>query len=255
MQVTPPTVKLVKRTLVEQAVEHVLSYVTTYNLKPGDILPSEMRLTEILGVSRPVVREALRTLAGRGVLTITNGRNAMVSPVNATALIQFFDRATQLNAVSVIELLEVRLGIEVQSCALAALRRDANDIALLEQTIRDLEHQRYKIDAYSMLDAQLHRHIAAASKNEMLAYFVESLSGGLQMTSLVGLQHRRSRDELDAVHEDHVALVHKIVAGDSEGASRTMQRNVNSAIVAMQRDPANIQSKGDAFLHERIASD
>jgi GntR family transcriptional repressor for pyruvate dehydrogenase complex len=237
MQTPLPPTKLVKRTLVEQVVEHVQSFVLTQNLKPGDILPSEMRFTEILGVSRPVVREALRTLAGRGVLTITNGRNAMVSPVNATALIHFFERATQLNAVSVIELLEVRLGIEVQSCALAALRRDAADILLLEQNIQELEQQRYKIDAYSILDAQLHRRIAAASKNEMLAYFVESLSGGLQMTSLVGLQQRRSRDELDAVHHDHVSLVRKIIDGDSEGASRTMHQHVNAAILAMQRDP------------------
>jgi GntR family transcriptional repressor for pyruvate dehydrogenase complex len=103
------------------------------------------------------------------VLTITNGRNAMVSPVNATALIHFFERATQLNAVSVIELLEVRLGIEVQSCALAAMRRDDADIALLQQNIQELEHQRYTIDTYSILDAQLHRRIAAASKNEMLS--------------------------------------------------------------------------------------
>ncbi|MFM2310566.1 MAG: hypothetical protein RLY87_2688 [Chloroflexota bacterium] len=237
MQTTVPLTKLVKRTLVEQAVEHVQSYVHAQNLKPGDILPSEMRFTEILGVSRPVVREALRTLAGRGVLTITNGRNAMVSPVNASALIQFFDRATQLNAASVIELLEVRLGIEVQSCALAALRRDENDVLLLQQTLSDLEQQRYSIDAYSMLDAQLHRRIAAASKNEMLSYFVESLSGGLQMTSLVGLQHRRSREELDAVHGDHVTLVKTIIAGDCDGASRTMQHHVNSAIVAMRRNP------------------
>jgi len=58
------------------------------------------------------------------------------------------------------------------------------------------------------------------------------------MTSLVGLQHRRSREELDIVHQDHVSLVQKIIAGDSEGASRTMQQHVNAAISAMQRDPA-----------------
>ncbi len=229
--------KLVKRTLVEQAVEHVQSYMLTQNLRPGDVLPSEMRFTEILGVSRPVVREALRTLAGRGVVTIANGRNAMVSPVSATALIQFFERATQLNAVTVIELLEVRLGIEVQSCALAAQRRDDTDIAALKSAITELEQSRYDIDAYSKLDAQLHRRIAAASKNEMLKHFVESLSGGLQMTSLVGLQRRRSRAELDDVHHDHCQLVQQIIAGESDAAGKTMDQHVNAAIKAMHRNP------------------
>ena len=135
MQTTIPIGKLIKKTLVEQAVEQVQAYILVQKLTPGDVLPSEMRFTEILGVSRPVVREALRTLAGRGVLTIANGRNAVVSPVSATMLIQFFERATQLNGVAVVELLEVRLGIEVQSAMLAASRRTASDITALRDAI------------------------------------------------------------------------------------------------------------------------
>jgi DNA-binding GntR family transcriptional regulator len=71
----------------------------------------------------------------------------------------------------------------------------------------------------------------------MLQYFVESLSGGLQMTSLVGLQHRRTRAELDEVHTDHCLLVDAIVTGDSDIARMHMERHVNSAIQAMRRDP------------------
>ena len=237
MQTTVPIGKLVKKTLVEQAVEQVQGYILVQKLKPGDVLPSEMRFTEILGVSRPVVREALRTLAGRGVLTIANGRNAMVSPVSATMLIQFFERATQLNGVAVLELLEVRLGIEVQSATLAATRRTNTDVVALRASIEQLTQSRDDIDAYSKLDAELHLRIAAASKNEMLQYFVESLSGGLQMTSLVGLQHRRTRAELDEVHTDHCLLVDAIVTGDSDIARKHMERHVNSAIQAMRRDP------------------
>lgn len=237
MQTTVPIEKLVKKTLVEQAVEQVQAYILLQKLKPGDMLPSEMRFTEILGVSRPVVREALRTLAGRGVLTIANGRNAMVSPVSATALIQFFERATQLNGVTVIELLEVRLGIEVQSAMLAAQRRTASDIASLRESVEQLAQSRDDIDAYSKLDAVLHLRIAAASKNEMLQYFVESLSGGLQMASLVGLQQRRTRAELDDVHTDHCQLVEAIVTGDSDVARMHMERHVNSAIQTIRRDP------------------
>ena len=237
MQTTIPIGKLIKKTLVEQAVEQVQAYILVQKLTPGDVLPSEMRFTEILGVSRPVVREALRTLAGRGVLTIANGRNAVVSPVSATMLIQFFERATQLNGVAVVELLEVRLGIEVQSAMLAASRRTASDITALRDAIDQLTQSRNDIDAYSKLDAALHLRIAAASKNEMLQYFVESLSGGLQMASLVGLQHRRTRAELDEVHTDHCELVDAIVSGNGDVARMHMERHVNSAILAMRRDP------------------
>lgn len=83
--------KITKITLVEQTVDRVQSYVLNQQLQPGDTLPSEMRLAEKLGVSRPVVREALRTLVGRGMLTIANGRNAIISPVTATALVHFLN--------------------------------------------------------------------------------------------------------------------------------------------------------------------
>jgi DNA-binding GntR family transcriptional regulator len=157
--------KIAKITLVEQTVDRVQSYVLSRQLQPGDTLPSEMRLAETLGVSRPVVREALRTLVGRGMLTIANGRNAIISPVTATALVHFFERATQLNAVTVLELLEVRRGIEVQSISLAAQRRTTDHIAKLHILLDGMWDARYDLPLYSELDAQLHLQFAAASQN------------------------------------------------------------------------------------------
>jgi GntR family transcriptional repressor for pyruvate dehydrogenase complex len=227
--------KLVKTTLVEQAVEQVQSLVLNQQLQPGDSLPSEMRLAETLGVSRPVVREALRTLAGRGVLTISNGRNAIVSPVNATSLGHFFEHATQLNAVSVIELLEVRRGIEVQSCTLAALRRKPSDIDNLQSTLQQLHDAQYDYEQYSILDAKLHMQIALASQNTLLWYLVDSLSGALRKSSLTGLQYRRNRAEVDQIQSDHAQIVQAIIDRDTQLVQQCMERHMDTALVAIRR--------------------
>ncbi len=227
--------KITKTTLVEQVVEQIQAFVLHQQLQPGDALPSELRLASTLGVSRPVVREALRTLAGRGFLTIANGRNAVVSPVSATALVHFFERATQLNAVTILEVLEVRRGIEKQSVELAAQHRTADDMAQLQQTLVALRQNRHELSVYSQLDAQLHLQIAVASQNSLLRYFVESFSGAFRHVSLAGLQNRRTQLELDQVHTDHEEMVDAVVCQRIDNAVRIMDQHVTSAIHAIRR--------------------
>ena len=70
--------RLDNATLGDRATAALLEFIQVQNLQPGSGLPSEVRLTEFLGVSRPVVREALRNLRGLGVVEILNGRGAVV---------------------------------------------------------------------------------------------------------------------------------------------------------------------------------
>jgi GntR family transcriptional regulator, transcriptional repressor for pyruvate dehydrogenase complex len=230
-----PFAKITKITLVEQVVEQIQAFVLHQQLQPGDALPSELRLAETLGVSRPVIREALRTLAGRGFLTIANGRNAVVSPVSASALVHFFERATQLNAVTILEVLEVRRGIEKQSVELAAQRRTHEDIEKLQQTLTELRHYRQDLTMYSQLDAQLHLQIAIASQNSLLRYFVESFGGAFRHVSLAGLQNRRTQSELDLVHVDHEEIVEAVILQHHKQAAQLMDRHVESAMQAIRR--------------------
>lgn len=230
-----PFAKVTKITLVEQVVEQIQAFVLHQQLQPGDALPSELRLAETLGVSRPVIREALRTLAGRGFLTIANGRNAVVSPVSASALVHFFERATQLNAVTILEVLEVRRGIEKQSVELAAQRRTHEDINKLQQTLTELRHHRHDLALYSQLDAQLHLQIAIASQNSLLRYFVESFGGAFRHVSLAGLQNRRTQSELDLVHVDHEEIVEAVILQQHKQAALLMDRHVESAMQAIRR--------------------
>jgi GntR family transcriptional regulator, transcriptional repressor for pyruvate dehydrogenase complex len=91
--------KISRGTLAEQVTERLLEYIETQRLKPGDLLPSETSLAGSFGVSRPVIREALKNLEGKGVLEIVNGKGAILSARStATRCAMFFQRAMRWNA-------------------------------------------------------------------------------------------------------------------------------------------------------------
>src|SRR5262245_4098759 len=127
--------KLRRETLAEQASQSLIEFIQTQNLKPGDVLPSEARLSVEFGVSRPIIREALKSLAGKGVIDIVNGRGAVVKPIDSETLSEFFERAMHENDNTIMELMEVRKGIEVQSAALAAQRRTPEELAKMSEIV------------------------------------------------------------------------------------------------------------------------
>ena len=106
---------------------------------PGDRLPSERHLAESFGVSRPVIREALRTLAGRGYIEIAPGRGAFVLRPSAVQGADPLERQYLRRGATVRDLSEARLMLENEAAGLAAERASADDIADLEAALCALE--------------------------------------------------------------------------------------------------------------------
>src|SRR5919204_5122439 len=128
-------VRLRRETLADQVAQHLVEFIVEQRLPPYAALPSEAALTQEFKVSRPVVREALRSLAARGIIEIANGKGARVMPITSHLMREYFDRAVRFKHASLIELMEVRRGIEIQSALLAAQRRTPEDVAELERVV------------------------------------------------------------------------------------------------------------------------
>lgn len=108
--------RLERTSLSEQAVQSLLQRIEEQQLQPGTPLPSEAQLGESLGVSRTVVREALRTLKGLGVVEIANGKNPIVRrDLDASALGIYFSRALQVLENSTGDLMDVRASLEARA--------------------------------------------------------------------------------------------------------------------------------------------
>jgi DNA-binding FadR family transcriptional regulator len=112
-------------------------------MQPGESLPSERRLAEVLGVSRPAVREALKRVAAAGLVQVRQGDATTVRDFRRHAgldlLPRLLLRGEHVDVSVVRSILEARLHNGPKVAELAALRRPDDLPALLEQAIRDLE--------------------------------------------------------------------------------------------------------------------
>jgi len=225
--------KINRGTLADKVTEQLLEYIDAQHLRPGDLLPSETSLSTSFGVSRPVVREALKHLEGKGVLDIINGKGALIRPIDSDPLRLFFQRAMQMERSTLLELMEVRKGLEVQAAMLAAQRREAKDLEDLRRIVQAMGDHIADPEAFTQLDVEYHLRIASASHNTMLVYLVESIRDVFLSTISTGLQSRGSNLRLDIIQNTHETLLQTIEEGDVEAAVKIMALHFDEAIAAI----------------------
>ena len=227
---------LPRQTLPEQVAEKLLEFIASEGLKPGELLPSTAKLSESFGVSRPVVREALRSIASLGIIEIVNGKGAVVKPIDGNLLHLLFQRAIQLQRKAVMELMEVRKPLEVQSAILATERHTPEDLLKLGEIVAAMADNLDNLKIYADLDVQFHLRIAAAAQNSMMYYLISSIRESLEEAVLHGLHSRRSQVELERVQQTHHLVFEGIEARDAEAAAEMMAVHFDEAVVALLRE-------------------
>ncbi|MCW1959186.1 MAG: GntR family transcriptional regulator, partial [Mycobacterium sp.] len=133
-----------RRSVPEDVFEQILAEVLSGEMQPGESLPSERRLAEVLGVSRPAVREALKRVAAAGLVEVRQGDSTTVRDFRRHAgldlLPRLLVRGDELDLSVVRSILEARLHNGPKVAELAARRRSPELIEHLAGTIRDLEN-------------------------------------------------------------------------------------------------------------------
>ncbi|MFI6548491.1 FadR/GntR family transcriptional regulator [Streptomyces prunicolor] len=206
--------------LVEQAAERLRAQIAAGEWPVGSKLPGETTLATELGVGRSTVREALRALAGAGLVRPRQGAGVFVVATEPAE-----DWPTRLRRAAVTDVYEVRMGVEVHAARLAASRRTPGDVTAME---RALEARRVAsgADDGAFVDADIafHAAVVAAAHNPVLAdifgQFTPVLREGL--VELLALTELRAHDPNtgDAAHE---ALVRAVVEGDAETAAEVLR--------------------------------
>lgn len=226
--------KLSRQTLAEQAVESLQGYIEETSLQPGDVLPSEAILAARLGVSRPVIREALKALVGRSVIEIVNGKGAIIKPVGSGDLSPFFRRAVNFDHNAVRELLEVRQGLEVQAARIAASLRTDDEIVQLEEILAQMREHLFEAEMFIEADLAFHLCIASITYNSILRYLVESIREAMRGTMLQWHYHRHTPEEHERVFQLHAAITSALKAGDPVAAADAMTDHFVNAIAHLR---------------------
>lgn len=213
--------------LVEQATEHLREQIVGGQWPVGTKLPGENALAAQLGVGRSTVREAVRALAGAGLVRSRQGAGVFVVSAEPDE-----DFGTRLRRAAVADVYEVRAMVEVQAARLAAQRRTAADVAALEAALAARRAAAGgSAGDFVAADIALHAGVVAAAGNPVLAdlftEFAPVLREGLiELVELLGLRSAPPGDG-DASHS---ALVAAIASGEAEQAARVLEAEFTATL-------------------------
>lgn len=212
------------RNLFERTVESLGSAIKHGVVRPGDKLPSERELAEMMGISRSTVRSAIHILVEGGFLVSRRGRGggtfvADMPPQWSTS----DDPENTFDERSVHLFVEKRRVIECGLAEIAAERRSNEDLTMLRAMVGEMAELTEDFEAFRAKDAQFHLKIAQVSENPDLI----RLSGELQdtLSSLLGLLPPSSEALLHS-NQQHAELVSAIAKEDNSAARRTMNEHV-----------------------------
>ncbi|WP_433238738.1 FadR/GntR family transcriptional regulator [Streptosporangium sp. CA-135522] len=199
--------------LVDAAIGELRQEIASGAWPVGTKIPSESQLALALGVSRLSVREAVRVLVHSGLLTTRQGDGTYVIATDESemALKRRLDRA------AVMDIIDVRRGLDLVAARLAAARRTPQDLDALRESLerRTAAHQAVDLNAFADADVDFHLLIAAASHNPVLLDLYRGMSEALRDT--VRRDHCMKRAVL-GFDSSHQELYEAIEAGDAASA-------------------------------------
>ncbi len=208
--------------LIDLAVGRLRQQITSGAWEVGTRIPAEPELTELIGVGRNTVREAVQSLVHAGMLERRQGSGTYV--ISDSELANAMGR--QIAGAHQRDVLEVRRSLEVETARLAALRRTEAQVAELRQ-MRDARAAAYasgELDRMVEVDLALHRTIAHAAHNPVLLALYENLQDAISENIRFNFEHPAHDDD------SHHALVEAVAAGDAEAAMREIDRYLSDLI-------------------------
>ncbi|NKZ04321.1 FadR/GntR family transcriptional regulator [Actinomadura latina] len=217
--------------LVEQAAQRLRDQIAGGSWPVGTRLPGETTLAGELGVGRSTVREALRALAGAGLVQPRQGAGVFVIATEPDG-----NWPARLRRASVADVYEIRMMLEVRAAELAAERRTDDDLAALDTALaaRDTAFAGPAIEAFIDADIALHTAVVTAAHNPILAdlfaEFAPVLRDGL--LDLAALVDVRTSDTAHG-RAAHAALVEAIRAGDPSAAGQIIKAELTQTLAVL----------------------
>lgn len=212
--------------LYERVVGKVLELIVSGTWKPGYRLPPERELSEAFGVSRTVVREAVKALEARGVLESTTGSGVSVRRADVNIVSQSLQTYMQLANRDDFEirLNEVRRVLEVEMVALAAARKTPEQLANLQQICRQMRRGGNTAKQMAELDFRLHVTLAEATQNELFKVLLAPLIN--QLHDHIILTWEDFPRPVEQVFDQHEAIVAAVENGDADAARQAMMNHL-----------------------------
>jgi GntR family transcriptional repressor for pyruvate dehydrogenase complex len=218
-------------TLAHHVAAELEALIVGQGFRPGERLPSERELAERFGVSRTVVREAVRGVAAKGLLEVRAGSGTVVrAPSSEVAAASMTLLLSMSGGGAPAKIVEVRRTLEVEIAGLAAERRTADDLGVLAAILETAAEKIEDPETFVETDVAFHATLARATHNELFGVLLESIANIMVEVRVVGLRVAGTPERALAFHRDIFACVER---GDPAGARTAMDRHMDEAIATM----------------------
>ncbi|MBA2945788.1 FadR/GntR family transcriptional regulator [Streptomyces himalayensis] len=202
-------------------------------LAEGDKLPTEVELVKQLGVSRTVVREAVSRLRNAGLVEPRQGLGVFVMPRRTRPL--DIEAEAAGTKIKVLQIVEVRRAMEGEAAGLAAERATPDDVARMREALDAIDSAVAAGGDGVDEDLAFHRSIAESTGNAVMVstvrYLGEVMRSGIRVTRA---NEARRRDFIEAVRQEHHAIVAAIETGDATAARDAARHHMKHAAARLQ---------------------
>jgi GntR family transcriptional regulator, transcriptional repressor for pyruvate dehydrogenase complex len=209
----------------------------------GDKIPSERALAARFGVSRVVIREAMRHLGAMGLIEVRHGSGTYVRRATDRPVSQSVTLLLELQKASYVDLMTVRRSLELTSARLAASRVTPDDRKALTKIMAKMDKTARKglatlpaYGEYGKHDLELHMLVAKVARNEPLATLISAILPMLLAPRMdiarqyVGLEQYLARRGIELMHEEHQDIVDSISEGNPGRAEKVMGRHLARSV-------------------------
>lgn len=215
-----------------RVVAHIEARVQDGSLRPGDRLPSERELSELVGVSRASTREALRVLEALEVVRIQSGSGrgsgSILAESSGDALTELLRLSLALGHFTVRDIVDTRIALESWAARELAAHHDQEQLAVLSNILDAIESNPRDGAALVALDAEYHIAIARLSGSGLVIDLMEGMRTAIRQWMTTGAEYVVDwRSASRRLREEHREIYACIERGDGNGAASAIERHLH----------------------------
>ncbi len=219
----------VERTnLYESIADNLEAMILNDSSQIGQRLPSEQTLATNFGVSRNVIREALKILKERHLVCLKTGEGAYIEKPDNRSITELLNRIILMDNIEHQQILEMRMILETKACRLAAERNEAQAFDVLEDINNNMLKFKQDINKRISLDIQFHITIAKLSRNLLLELFVQSMTNLLSPILRTALIPEGGNEDGIQFHRQ---IIQTLRSGDGDKAEEVMRKHLSASVL------------------------
>ncbi|WP_373895499.1 FadR/GntR family transcriptional regulator [Virgibacillus sp. CBA3643] len=212
-----------RKSLKKTVIQEIKNYIIDNDLKAEDKLPTERKFTEMFGVSRSVVREALSYMENTDVIRVRQGQGAFLNESNIDTLLNSFFFLWQINGGSVRDIQSLRVIFECSAIDDIVRDHKQSDLDRLKKTVEDGKRAETE-EEYKQADISFHKQLLHTTNNELF----------IQMTHMITtyffdvIHIQLTPGEYQRVNNEHDHIVKAISNGQAEKAKRLLTEHIKN---------------------------